>query len=99
MDETEKIDSEVNQNLRPYRPFTISELAENDPHLDTIVYNRYYHEKPRVQGVPKILTEQQKEQRTSSGRAFLKRCRQDVDLFFQIVVTDVLDFRQSNYSH
>ncbi|GJQ71350.1 hypothetical protein Trydic_g11083 [Trypoxylus dichotomus] len=45
-----------------------------------------YH-KLCVRWFPKILTEQQKEQRMSNGRRFLDRYRQDGnDLFFHIVM-------------
>jgi len=90
--QTDEIVSEVDQKLRSDRRLTISALAEEFPTLGrTTVYKIVteslgYH-KLCARWVPKMLTDQHKQQRMASARAFLDRYRQDGDDLFAHIVT------------
>ncbi|KAL4119599.1 hypothetical protein QTP88_012398 [Uroleucon formosanum] len=92
--QTDEIVSLVDQKLRSDHRLTISALADEFPNLGrttvyTIVTEKLGYHKLCARWVPKMLTDQHKEQRMSSGREFLNRYRQDGDdLFFHIVTGD-----------
>jgi [histone H3]-lysine36 N-dimethyltransferase SETMAR len=90
--QTDEIVSLVDQKLRCDRRLTISALADEFPHLGrttvyTIVTEKLGYHKLCARWVPKMLTDQHKEQRMSSGREFLNRYRQDGDDLFSHIVT------------
>lgn len=82
----------LDQKLQSDRRFTISALADQFSYLGrTTVYTNFteklgYH-KLCARLISKMLTDQHKEQRISSGREFLNRYRQDGDDLFSHIVT------------
>jgi len=90
--QTDEIVQQVDQELRSDRRSTINALAVKFPLVGrttiyTIVTEKLGYHKLCARWVPKMLTDQHKEQRMSSGRAFLDRYRQDGDDLFSHIVT------------
>lgn len=90
--QTDDIVDQVNQKLRCDRRLTISALANELPHVARtsiyrIVTEQLGYHKLCARWVPKMLTDQHKEQRMCSGRKFLDRYRQDGDDLFSHIVT------------
>ncbi|XP_025412441.1 protein GVQW3-like [Sipha flava] len=90
--QTDEIVSLVDQKLRSDRRLTISALSDEFLNLRrTIVYKivteKLRHHKLCARWVAKMLTDQHKKQRMSSGREFLNRYRQDRDYLFSHIVT------------
>lgn len=89
---TDKIVDQVNQKLRSNRRLTISGLANAFPNVPRttiyrIVTEHLGYHKLCARWVPKMLTDQHKEQRMRSARQFLERYRQDGDDLFSHIVT------------